>query len=337
MARANFEETAGLSFLLERNDPVAPGRLVRNGLGSLAVHAIIVAVLLSLPEVTRPVEAPTIVADIRKAVELVAPRFTDLTQTDPNRGKVTRSLDVRSAASAPAPRAPRIFAPAPLLEPAAAPVRAAAPILEPPRIEIPGAPPLPGGGIRADLPPPAEKPKLAFESVASASVRSPSKTPATSPPKTVQELARAAVRPGSAGGTTVGDDLDNIPEINLGQTPMPGRMGSNLQLLSDPTGIDFKPYLIQVLTAVRHNWMAVIPESARLGRRGMVLVQFIVDREGKVPKLVIASPSGTAAFDRAAVAGISMSHPFPPLPSNYKGDEIRLQLAFSYNLSPNPR
>ncbi len=75
----------------------------------------------------------------------------------------------------------------------------------------------------------------------------------------------------------------------------------------------------------------MIPESARLGRRGRVLVQFIIDRRGGVPKLVIAESSGTAAFDRAAVAGISASYPFPALPSNFKGTEIRLQLAFTYN------
>ena len=59
--------------------------------------------------------------------------------------------------------------------------------------------------------------------------------------------------------------------------------------------------------------------------------QFIIDRRGGVPKLVIAEPSGTAAFDRAAVAGISASYPFPPLPTTLKGNEIRLQLAFTYN------
>jgi len=57
-------------------------------------------------------------------------------------------------------------------------------------------------------------------------------------------------------------------------------MGSNLQLLSDSSGYDFKPYLIQVLAAVRRNWMAVIPESAKMGRRGNVLIQFIIDRRG---------------------------------------------------------
>ena len=107
-----------------------------------------------------------------------------------------------------------------------------------------------------------------------------------------------------------------------------------MQLLSDPLGVDFKPYLLQVLARVRRNWMAIVPDSARMGRRGLVLIQFSIDRSGGVPKLVIASPSGITAFDRAAVAGISASNPFPPLPAAYKGDQIRLQMAFSYNLPP---
>jgi len=107
-----------------------------------------------------------------------------------------------------------------------------------------------------------------------------------------------------------------------------------MQLLSDPLGVDFKPYLLQVLARVRRNWMAIVPESARSGRRGLVLIQFSIDRSGGVPKLVIASTSGITAFDRAAVAGISASNPFPPLPGSYKGDQIRLQMAFSYNLPP---
>ena len=107
-----------------------------------------------------------------------------------------------------------------------------------------------------------------------------------------------------------------------------------MQLLSDPLGVDFKPYLLQVLSKVRRNWMAIVPDSARMGRRGLVLIQFSIDRSGGVPKLVIASTSGITAFDRAAVAGISASNPFPPLPAAYKGDQIRLQMSFSYNLPP---
>jgi TonB family protein len=107
---------------------------------------------------------------------------------------------------------------------------------------------------------------------------------------------------------------------------------NNMQLLSDPMGVDFRPYLTQVLSAVKRYWMAVWPESARLGRSGKVAIQFSIDRNGGVPKLVIATPSGVSSLDRAAVAAISGSIPFAPLPRNFKGDVIKLQLNFAYNM-----
>jgi TonB family protein len=114
--------------------------------------------------------------------------------------------------------------------------------------------------------------------------------------------------------------------------PQPSQR-SRLELLSDPMGVDFKPYLIQILAAVKRNWLAVIPESARLGRQGRVQIQFAIARNGQVPKLVIALPSGTDALDRAAVAGISASNPFPPLPAEYRAEQIRLQFTFLYNMN----
>jgi len=80
------------------------------------------------------------------------------------------------------------------------------------------------------------------------------------------------------------------------------------------------------------NWLAVIPESAKLGRRGRVGIQFSISKAGSVPKLVIVANSGTDALDRAAVAGVSASNPFPPLPAEYKGDRIVLQFNFAYNM-----
>ena len=52
-----------------------------------------------------------------------------------------------------------------------------------------------------------------------------------------------------------------------------------------------------------------------------------------MPKLVISVPSGAQPLDRAAVAGISASNPFPPLPVEFKGEQIRLQFTFSYNMT----
>ena len=139
---------------------------------------------------------------------------------------------------------------------------------------------------------------------------------------TTRQSGRPAVGDGVPGGMRGG----YLP-------PSPGNTGSNLELLSDPKGIDFRPYLIQILASVRRNWHAVIPESARLGlNRGRVSLQFSVARDGSVPKLVIAASSGVPALDRAAVAGISASNPFPPLPGDFNGQTVRLQFKFAYNM-----
>ena len=131
---------------------------------------------------------------------------------------------------------------------------------------------------------------------------------------------------------TVGDGFGGSTS-KAGLPRGPTDSGSLVELLSDPRGVDFRPYLTQVLAAVRRNWFAVIPESARLGMsRGRTLIQFSVASNGSVPKLVIAKSSGAPPLDRAAVAGVSASNPFPPLPSEYLGGDIRLQFTFLYNI-----
>ena len=322
-----------LNLLREWREPMSARRVVRDGLGSILFHLAALALFTALAGGPPPVRnAPAVIADLRKAVPLYIPR--DLTQKDPNRGKITRELDVRSARPpAPVPQSPRFRLP----EPAPSPVPALpAPAIEAPKIEASATPPPPpaAAGRLPQIAPPPEQPKLAFEPVGAGGTARANPNPnikLPTPAATVEDALRTPVPPAPTTGGIVIGDIDEL-KATPDQAPSAGPVRSNLQLLSDPKGIDFKPYLIQVLAAVRTNWLAVIPESARLGRRGRVLVQFIIDRRGGVPKLVIAESSGTTALDRAAVAGISASNPFPPLPANFQGPEIRLQLAFSYNL-----
>jgi len=101
------------------------------------------------------------------------------------------------------------------------------------------------------------------------------------------------------------------------------------QLLTDNQGVDFAPYLRLILQTVKRNWQSVMPEAVRLGRRGKVSIVFSIGRDGQVIKLVINDSSGIDSFDKAAVAGISMSNPFPPLPSAFKADHIAVQFNFA--------
>jgi TonB family protein len=194
------------------------------------------------------------------------------------------------------------------------------------------------GTPKAPPPPqiqPVEQPKLAFETPGQNGPSENKGERKLNPPKTgVQDVIHDLARGGGGQGNIAVSDLDQPPDLPEGiQRPtLPGQTGSSLQLRSDPMGVDFKPYLMQVLALVRKNWFSVWPESARLGNRGVVQIAFRISRDGHVAKLVIATESGSRALDLAAVAGVDASQPFPPFPKEFKGQIVDLQFAFKYNV-----
>ncbi len=303
---------------------------------SLAVHAVAIGALLLLPAGTLIRQSPG--RGFHAGPILIAPPL-ELTQTAPNRGKVGKEFSLDNLL----PRRPLWIPPA---LPRVARTRPAV-LPEPPSVDTaktrpPEAAPPPLGSTALPAPPPPqiqaeEKSQNPFETPGSPTgspkprgLAPPLAVPSTS----VAEAAREAMH-GTHGSISVGDlDLQGSSGTfgGLIQRPTPGKVATALEMTSDPLGVDFKPYLIRILAAVKRNWLAVVPESARLGRVGRVQIQFAIDRDGSVPKLVIATPSGTDALDRAAVAGVSASTPFPPLPSDFKGNQVRLQFTFSYNI-----
>jgi TonB family protein len=326
-----------LNLLTQWGGPGDGARLQKAAVLSVLFHVVIIISLALVPaDVTEPA---------RRLAPIVTPLIeppTELTQRAPNKQKLSKEFDsvgelqrpkVQLPAGAPSTTRPRAFRPPELPQPA--PQKATAPLPEAPRVDAPKSD-LPQV---AQLPPqiePVERPRLPLENVPPPSApRAAGQGRVAIPNASVDEAVRQAVKSKTSGGYTVGD-LDLSGPGGVGEManlpPTPGVQGSNLELLSDPQGVDFRPYLMQVLAAVRRNWQAVMPESAKLGRRGRVGIQFSIAKSGSVPKLVIVAASGTDALDRAAVAGISASNPFPPLPSEYRGDRIVLQFNFAYNM-----
>jgi TonB family protein len=339
---------SGPNFVLDWREADDSHRYWRAGIGSLAVHCCVFVLVLFLASLSGPPvrQATEIVPDFTQATRLILP--ADLTQKAPNKGKVAKEVNVEDLKPRPPsverlPPAPaiRAFKP-PSQRPPGPPQPGPPRINEPPKIDTPAVaqntPPALSGTPKAPPPPqiqPVEQPKLAFETPGQGGPSDTKGQAKLAPPKTdVQSVVRDIERGGGGQSSIVVGDLNQPPELpeSIHVPAAPGRTGSSLELMSDPMGVDFKPYLLQILALVRKNWFAVWPESARLGNRGLVQLQFIIDRSGQVPKLVIATPSGSQALDRAAVAGISASVPFPPLPNQFKGQQIRLQFAFSYNL-----
>ena len=260
-AQSASEDRLELNLLPLEEKRFSPVHLAILGLGSVVVHILFAVILFSIPEIEHTRVPPLPIVDLRKSVPLIAPRFQEPTQKAPNVGKISRELDVRSAVQSSVSQAPKFKPPAARPGPPAAPP-APAPTIETPKLDVALASPvpvLPNALPQAPPPDKPDKPKMAFESITAGT----GPKPATSlkiivPPVTsLQEAAKAAMHPSASGGAVVGDSADDVSLA--GSALSDGRPKSNLQLLSDPLGVDFKPYLIQVLTAVRRNWLAVIP------------------------------------------------------------------------------
>ena len=108
-----------------------------------------------------------------------------------------------------------------------------------------------------------------------------------------------------------------------------------LDVLTDTMGVDFGPYLQRVLHEVRVHWYQLIPESARppIMKKGNVVIEFAILKDGSVAGMKLVSTSGDVALDRGAWGGISASNPFPPLPGEFGGQYLGLRFKFLYNPS----
>ena len=276
---------------------------------------------------------------------LYTPR--DITQKAPNKAPLSKELSVEAIAPRPAvkapspaaaakqPPAPRQFAPPPPTQTAQNNPKPQ--VTEPPKIQGPATPDQSNQlalGQLPSAPAPSESPKLTLEDAG----HSPNPGKPTRnfqlPSSSVQDAIRDLTRGSASGAQSVGDvgaeENGMGPGLNL--PPSAGRPRSSLELKSDPMGVDFRPYMVQVLAAIRRNWFAVYPEAARLGLRGEVALMFGIAKQGGVTKIVFISETPSKPLNEAAVAAISASNPLPPLPPQFKGDRIVLQMKFLYNM-----
>src|SRR6202040_2513554 len=60
-------------------------------------------------------------------------------------------------------------------------------------------------------------------------------------------------------------------------------MQPGVSILTDTQGGDFNSYLQRLVATVRRNWYTVMPESALMGDRGIVMLTFKINRDGSVP------------------------------------------------------
>jgi TonB family protein len=250
--------------------------------------------------------------------------------------------------SAPVQPAPKVHVSPRVLREVAPPIiptPAPAPQPERPVKELPNAPvpkqndvppdPQPTAPVpKADAP----KPSLRLEAPDTPQPQRGLILPKNSTSRSLQDTIRDAAKSPSAGGRS-GGVIGPMPRSGGalgggGAQGGGGTYGNGYEILTPTEGVDFSDYMARVIAAVRRNWYAVMPESAQLGDRGRVALQFRIMKNGSVPdgEPVRLIGSGKEPLDRAAVSAIRSSNPFEPLPPAFSGPFIELRFYFLYNL-----
>jgi outer membrane biosynthesis protein TonB len=161
--------------------------------------------------------------------------------------------------------------------------------------------------------------------------------PNASPGKALQDQEQEALRRGG-GGVVYGSPGGGGGGGRGGGGGGGGRGLQNMQpgvsILTPHPGVDFDSYINRLLATVKRNWYAVMPESARMGDKGIVVITFRIKKDGVVPlpDPNLERTSGKQPLDVAAMSSIRTSSPFEPLPPQFKGPEIELRFIFYYNL-----
>jgi len=241
--------------------------------------------------------------DVQRAMEH-APRF----KPTPKSAAPAQTPRIQAPA-APAPKAPE----QPQTQPAP---QAAAPPSPPPVVE------------QSPLPTPRSAPQQNVAALPSAPAPSPtaSKPNFGNPNTSARDMVRQAGQAPRGGG------LDDGPN---GVTGRHG-LGSGVEMLTDPQGVDFNEYLKKVISEIRTTWEPLIPEEARppLNKQGEMQIRFTILADGRIGAMTPEWSTHDDAINRSCWGSITGVGQFPPLPAQFHGPSIELRVHYLVNKEP---
>jgi TonB family protein len=275
--------------------------------------------------------------------------FRNSTQEEIARQNVTNLYlppevrDVPKAPASPQPKSPQMRVDPRLLR-RLAPPRELQPTPVPPEPVVKEAPASPKTAPPASTPQPRAQPPQDSPVRAPQQPQEPASNslvlPRFSPGKALRDSMHEALKDGGTASAQFGGPVGPAPQPGgggMGGGGGQGYLGGAVEMLTPTEGVDFTNYIARVLASVKRNWYAVMPESARLGDRGKVILQFRIMRNGVVPDAepAMVGSSSKEPLDRAAVSSIRASTPFEPLPPAFSGPYIELRFIFLYNIPIN--
>lgn len=150
---------------------------------------------------------------------------------------------------------------------------------------------------------------------------SPQAMPALKSAKAKPTPPKAAL-PGKGAAPAV--DLPSAPGLPSGSA---GAAGTSLSFGADVAAFDadfpFSYYVQQLVSLIGANWFR--PDASE---GAVCTVSFRIRRSGQVTDVKVEASSGESYYDRAAVRAVYAADPLPPLPNDYRNDQLGVHLRF---------
>jgi protein TonB len=182
-----------------------------------------------------------------------------------------------------------------------------------------------GGAAARPAPPEPAKPKIVKapqEDEPSPPSEKALRVPSKEPKKPVERPAPPArVSPGA-------------PEVSLpsaggegsGEAPGPVGVGGSVGIggaTFDQMDFKYSYYVERMLIQIGLNWF----KPAQSGSASPI-IHFRIERDGTITDPVVQRSSGLPFVDRAALRAVLAASPLPPLPAEWQGDRLGVQLIF---------
>jgi len=94
---------------------------------------------------------------------------------------------------------------------------------------------------------------------------------------------------------------------------------------------DWGEYAQSMVSRIRVNWYANMPQIIRTGMQGVATIRFTINRDGRISDITILNSSGVPPYDFAARKAIELSSPLNPLPKDFPNPSERVTAMFYYN------
>jgi len=139
-------------------------------------------------------------------------------------------------------------------------------------------------------------------------------------PAPAPRAAAPSPKPAADGGAAV-----ELPSAGpgVGGNGAPGLMDFGASVSGFDADFPFAYYAEQIQSLIGANWLKpdVPPGTA-------CVVTFRIQRSGQVTDVKVEVPSGIGFYDRAASRSIYAANPLPPLPPEFRRDELGVHIRF---------